>query len=462
MFIDAGRPFWLNGGMKLTISLLLLIGISGQAAYAQTLDEDVKAMRAEIQRLREEVAELRQELHGTTATTQQDTSELSPMEAVPLIQAQVRELAQSKVETNSKFPMKVFGTIFSNTVWNSGEANWLDIPNLVEAIPPGRPTGSFTSTLRQTRVGAMLDGPFIGSMKASAFLAMDFYGGIPNFATGPVMGLPRLVYAYGRLDGKRTAFEVGQDYMIVAPRNPTSLSNEAFPMLYRAGNLYLRVPQVRAEEVLAAGGFGEIRATGGIVAPIAGDNTNSQYDFDPPTLAGERSRMPGFQGRLSWRAAPAGPYEKPKWEFGGSGHYSRDRYLNGSLISNIPSWVGAFDFDLTVGRFGTGGEYFYGRNIAQFGGSVGQIARSRGGFVEGRFAASRQLSFNGGYGSDRLFNLSHFPVPLSSNSGAFGNWIYQFTPEFAASMEYQWLGTRPLLTSTRQNRHVGLTFAYSF
>src|ERR1051325_10340419 len=102
-----------------------------------------------------------------------------------------------------------------------------------------------------------------------------------------------------------------------------------------------------------------MRAGGGIIAPMAGDNPNPNFDFELPTLAGERSRMPAVQSRVSWRATPAGPYEQPKWEFGASGHYGRERFATAVL----PSWAGSADFDVNVGRLGLGGEYFTGRNI---------------------------------------------------------------------------------------------------
>jgi hypothetical protein len=119
------------------------------------------------------------------------------------------------------------------------------------------------------------------------------------------MGIPRLLYAYMRLDGTRTAFEIGQDHMILAPKNPTSLTSMAFPALYRSGNLYLRAPQLRVEQQIASGSAGELRATVGILAPIGGDLNAPALQFVPPNLAGERSRKPAAQARVAWRAAPA-------------------------------------------------------------------------------------------------------------------------------------------------------------
>jgi hypothetical protein len=434
--------------MRGFFSMLVLVLFS-QSAGAQSVEEQLREMRAEIQRLRQEVDELKQDLKARNET----------LDTVPLLQAAVEEYAQTKVESASKLPLRLFGTIVSNTFFNTREANWLDIPNIATPEASGGATaGSFSSSLRQTRIGATFDGPSIAGMKLNGTAAVDFFGGIPNFQTGQVMGLPRLLYAYMRLDGEKTAFEIGQDHMILAPRNPTSLAGTSFPTLYRSGNLYLRAPQLRAEQVVASGQLGQFRVIGGILAPVAGDLTNSPYQFVPPNLAGERSRTPAMQSRLSWRATPAGPYEQPDWEIGASGHYGRERYATGI----DPSWAASIDFDINPGRFGLGGEYFVGRNIDAFGGSIAQIAKSNGGFLEGRIAATSRLNFAGGYGADHLFHLVRRPAALSRNSTIFANGIYSFTPEFRAGLEYQRLLTRRTDSRSDRNHHFNLTFAYSF
>lgn len=439
------------------ILLLVLVVLFSRPLFAQTavqtVDDQLREMRAEIQRLRQELDDVKQALKSRTQETE-------AVDDVPLLRAQIQEQAQTKVETTTKFPMKVFGTIVSNSFWNSGEPNWLDIPNIAGPRNAAIRPGSFSSSLRQTRIGANLEGPKVAGMKVDGALVMDFSGGIPNFQTGQVMALPRLLYGYVRLDGEKTAVEIGQDHMILAPKNPTTLAGSSFPTLYRSGNLYLRAPQIRAERTLASGDFGEIRAAGGIMAPIAGDlgGFGGIYQFVPPNAAGERSRMPAVQSRLSWRATPAGPYEQPQWEFGASGHYGRERYANG--VS--PSWATSVDFDANAGRIGIGGEYFVGRNLDAFGGSIAQLAKSQGGFIEGRLTASSRMSFNSGYGTDRLFDLAKFPVPLSRNGTFFANGIYSFTPEFRAALEYQRLSTKSVVDGIRRNNHFNLTFAYSF
>ena len=473
--------------LRIALLVCFLVPITPLSVQAQTLEEQVRQMASEIKKLREELdlvkdevrrnksavyplavastslaalpAEREPEPVAVAAAAQESQQEPTPAESLSLMQAQLLEHSQSKVESNSKFPVKLFGTIVSNTFLNTGEPNWLDLGNVVTPVPAGLPSGSFSSSLRQSRIGVMIDGPVLRGMKTSGLMALDFFGGSPNFQTGETIGLARLLYAFMRVEGKNTAFEIGHDHAILAPKDPTSLTGMSFPILFRAGNLYLRAPQIRVEQVLASGNAGELRIVGGVLAPIAGDFNTTTYLFVPPNLAGERSRRPAVESRISWRERPAGPYEVPKWEFGVSGHYGKERFLTGLR----PTKAIAFDFDATVGRIGTGGEFFAGEYIQQFGASVAQNARSHGGFAEARLAATRKLSFNGGYGTDRLYDVLKFPgLANSRNASFFANTIYHLSPEFGMSLEWRKLQTTPMRGSRRTNNHFDLTFAYSF
>lgn len=429
------------------------VAVSAQAAQAPAaagFQQEMAAMRQELATLRAEVDALKQALAGK-ATAAAPAPDLAA--AVPILQEQVKELAQVKVESSSRLPVKLFGTILSNTFFNSDEANWLENPNIVNrfAGAAGRP-GSFSSTLRQSRIGVSIDGPAVGGARASGLFVMDFFGGTPPFQTGQVMGLPRMLYAFGRIDGARTAIEVGQDQMMLAPRDPTSLAAFSFPDLFRSGNLYLRVPQARVEQKLGGG----VTVMGGIIAPIAGDFSADFYTFVPPALSGERSKMPAYQGHVGYRSRSED--ESREVAVGVSGHYGRERVAD----ATNKSWAGAVDFNVQGGRFGASGEFFTGENIDQFGGSLGQEAKSAGGWAEARVAMTSRLSVNGGVGFDKLPDDEFLFVPRRENRSIFGNVIFKLTPEVATSLEYRWLSTDYGQDTRRENHHVNWVFAYSF
>ncbi len=413
--------------------------------------------RGEVELLRDEVAALRRELstlatelralRGPAAAAAQVPAQEPPAVALPpeMLQAQVEEMAQVKVESGSKFPVTLTGTILSNTVFNSGDANWLESPNLVGTAAGG----SMTSTMRQSRLGFDVRGITVGTWEAKGALILDFFGGTPGFVTGTVMGLPRLLYAFGRLEHGGTAVQVGQDHVMLAPRDPTSLASFAFPQFFRAGNLYLRAPQVRLEQRL-----GHFTMKGGIVAPVAGD-AGTSYVFAPGPGGGERSERPAFQAHVGYgRGTPEGAGEA---QLGVSGHYGWIREA-GRLV---PASAGALDLNLRRGRLGLAGEMYVADELDAYGSGIGQPGRSEGGWIEGRIAAASRLSFNGGAAVDRRPDGIGAAGRLR-NTSAFGNAVVRLTPEVSASVEYKWLQTRYGAGSNRVNHHVNAVFAVTF
>ena len=363
-----------------------------------------------------------------------------------MLQAQVEELAQSKVGSGSRFPVTLSGTILSNTVYNSSDANWLEGPNLVGTTS----TGSMTSTLRQSRIGVDVGVIPVGGWNGTGRLIFDFFGGTPGFVTGTVMGLPRLLIAFGRLEHSGTAIQIGQDHVLLAPRDPTSLAALSFPQFFRSGNLYLRAPQARMEQRLGA-----FTAKAGIVAPVIGD-AGPAYVFAPPAGAGERSERPAFEAHLGFdRGTDTASSEV---HVGASGHYGWSRFGPGLAAST----AGAVDFLARVGRVGVAGELYASEDMDAYGAGVAQRGRSEGGWLEARLAATSRLSFTAGAGRDRR------PDGLGQagrlrNTSAFGNAILRLTPEVAASVEYKWLETRyGPATGNRENHHVNAVFAVTF
>jgi hypothetical protein len=420
------------------------------AQQSPDVRQELAAMRAELQQLRAEVAALK--AARETAPGPEAPATPPQSAAVEVLAAQVAELAQTKVESTSRFPVKIFGTVHANVFANSATPNWLDIPNLVNPTPADGHTGTFSATMRQTRLGFTADGPRLGSVRTSAVVAMDFFGGIPGFQTGQVMGLPRLLVAFARLDGEKTAAEIGQDQMILAPRDPTSLAAFAFPLLFRSGNLYLRTPQVRIERAITS----RLRASGGIVAPIGGDLTVEDYRFVPPALGGERSGRPGLQARINYASDESAAARLV--DVGISGHYGWER--RPSALAE--SWAGAIDFALRRDWIGVAGEAFAGENIDAFGGALGLDARAAGGWAELQLKPTTRFSIQAGAGVDEIRGAALQIVPRRRNQTVYGNIIFAVTPEIETSFEYRWLTTTPRGAAKRSNNHFDWVFAYKF
>ncbi|MEZ5285815.1 MAG: hypothetical protein R2712_13615 [Vicinamibacterales bacterium] len=425
--------------------------IASVVAELARLRGEVDALRGELRRLRDG----RERADGVAVTpgpaAAAAASQPQPVDpGLDMLRTQVEELAQTRVETQSRMPVRLFGAIVSNTVVNSGDANWLENPNIVGAGAAGVQEGSMTSTLRQSRIGLNVGPIPLGTATVHGTVVADFMGGTPGFVTGSVMGLPRLVYAFARIEGERTALQIGQDHDLLAPRDPTSLAAQTFPLLFRAGNLYLRSPQVRVEHRV-----GRLTLKGGIAAPVAGD-ANSFYTFAPPAGEGERSRRPAVESRIDYSAGTA--ESAGEFSVGVSGRHGW-RTPRAETVSTTSY---AVDFNARWGRLGAAGEWFRTDDAAEFGAAVAQAWPAHGGWLEGRLALTSRLSANVGVGIDRVRD----PVPAGSrqeNRSAFGNVVFDLTPEVAMAMEYRWLETtlgRSL--ARRDNHHVNATFVVRF
>ena len=435
---------------KLLVVVALVVFSVSSPVWAQSLTSaevlfELKKLRSELDQARAELQRLRADLDQLKPAAQAEPPPIPPI--IEMLQAQVAEQAQTKVESASRMPLKIFGTIHSSMAVNSGEANWLENPNIVAPEPAS--TGSFSSTLRQTRLGIRAEGLELGAWRGSGAVVFDFFGGTPGFQTGPVMGLPRLLYAFARFERGAAAIHVGQDDMMLAPRNPTSVAAFAFPLLFRSGNLYLRAPQARIESRLAGAEGSELRASFGIVSPIGGDYRSTEYTFVPPALGGERSKMPAFQGRVAWQQGT----EDRGTSVGFSAHYGRER----PALETVDSWATAVDFNVQGERVGVAGEAFVGDNVDQFGGALGQVARSAGGFLEARLRPVARWDVVFGGGSDKPRDT----VALLRNTSAYASLTFRPLPEVATSFEYRWLETRAGIVK-RRNHHLNWALVYGF
>ena len=129
--------------MRHILSALVFVALASlpRAAAAQTPDTGQLDVVAELRRLRTELNEARAELRQL----QSDLDQLKTPAATPegpalsaqveMLQTQVAEHAQTKVESVSRLPVKIFGTIHSSFAANSGEANWLENPEHRGATP---------------------------------------------------------------------------------------------------------------------------------------------------------------------------------------------------------------------------------------------------------------------------------------------------------------------------------------
>src|SRR5205814_2284591 len=176
---------------------------------------------------------------------QQSPSTLSEVaENQKVIAARVEEQHQTKVESASKYRVKVSGLILMNAYSNRGTVDFTDLPNKALA---GTERGGVGATVRQSILGLQVFGPDLAGAETGANISLDFFGGVPRQPYGTTVGILRLRQAAAHLDWQNTSLTIGQDVPFISPLSPTSFATLAEPALSWSGNLWVWTPQAVLE-----------------------------------------------------------------------------------------------------------------------------------------------------------------------------------------------------------------------
>jgi hypothetical protein len=453
-------------------------------AQVQDLHVQVNDLKAEQQAAKAESATLRKELEtaklqlvaitvpagagspaqvvsvasNNTPTREERISRLE--ESQQLADSKIAEQSQTKVESGSKYRLRLTGIVLLNMFENRGTVENSDFPLLAQNpqfqfLPSG---GSFGGSLRQSQIGIQAFGPTLAGAQTSANVQFDFAGGFSPVPNGTSFGIMRLRTGTVRLDWPKTSLVAGQDTLFFVPNNPTSLATLAVPALAYSGTLWNWTPQVRVEHKFAVSESGSFLIQGGILDSLSGDTPPSAY-YRNPTW-GESSGQPAYAARLAWTQEIHGQ----NLTLGAGGYYGRQAWGFGR---HVDGWAGTVDASLPLGRkFELTTEFFRGRAIGGLGGGIGQSVlwqgsladpatdvyglNSVGGWSQLKFKATSKLQFNGAFGLDNPyagelrehgFNTNYYPVPLSKNESGFVNFIYQPRSDIVFSMEYRRIKT---------------------
>lgn len=416
-----------------------------------------------------------------SGATQQDADDrLGQLEEdVQLANSKIQEQSQTKVESSSKYRVRLSGLALFNLFENRGTVDSVDIPQI--ATPPGALSSAsiFGGTLRQSQIGLEAFGPDVAGAHTSAEIRFDFAGGFPQAPNGNNLGLVRLRTGEVRLDWGDTSIVGGQDYLFFSPLAPTSFASVAIPALSYSGNLWGWTPQVRVEHRFHVSEESTILVQGGILQPLSDEYVNSGYTRTP--TPGEQSGQPAYSARLAWShsafrqnvvAGIGGYYARQNWGFG----------------RKVDSWVGTADLTVPLGQFlEFTGQFYRGRAVGGLGGGIGQSVlwetplgspatevyglESMGGWVQLKVKPTRKFEINGAFGDDNPFSseLRRFennPIYanglLSRNLTPFVNFIYRPRSDVVFSLEYKHLKTFTLDSNANAANHINLSVGYIF
>jgi hypothetical protein len=485
-------------------------------AQVQTLNSQLGELQAEQERANTEARELRRQLNlvkaqgtpaesgplnpyaaparkeagGQPASTSSPTPLQSPTsgdrvakleEAQEVLEGKIDDQYQTKIESGSKYRIRLSGIVLLNLFENRGTVDSLDLPEVAlsqQAQAPNASSGSFGGSLRQSQIKLQAFGPDIAGARTSADVNFDFAGGFPNTSNGAWMGLIRMRTATVRLDWNRTSIVAGQDRMFFAPLAPTTLATLAIPALSYAGNLWGWTPQVRVEHRVVLSEGSSLSFQGGILDSLTGDTPPDQFERYPSW--GEQSGQPAYAARVSWSHQIFGQ----DFTVGAGGYYGRQDW---GFSRSVDGWAGTADLRLPLGkRVEFTGAFYRGRAVGGLAGGIGQSVLlngpflnpattfrgldSMGGWAQLKFKVKSNFEINGAFGSDnpfagelRLYNAhSIYSEPFTRNLSPLVNFIYQIRSDILVSTEYRYLRSTVLDSGSNNANLINLSIGYIF
>jgi hypothetical protein len=407
-------------------------------------------------------------------------------------ESQIATLEQSKVESVSKYPIKVTGLLLLNGFVNTGAVDMAATPTIAL-----QGSGSTGATVRQTVLGIDARGPHLFGAHSYADLRVDFDGNpASNSSTTTYSGyynanatLLRLRTAHAGLKWEHTEAYFSLDHPIFSPEAPTSLTAVAVPALAWSGNLWTWNPQVGITQDFGPSDSHSIRLQAALIdvgdAPLSPPAPISSTLTTTPPSSGEESRWPGGEARVELR----GPVVNNKGDrnhFGIGGYFAP--HYSTMLGHGFDSWAGTLDARLFLpARLEFTGSFYRGQALGGLGGgafkdfvynadsdSTNYYFRPLddvGGWAQLKERLSERLEFNAAFGIDNAFanELRQYAVSggtsyqnLSRNHTYTGNVIYSPSAYLQFSLEYRHLESYPVIGLPSGSHIIGLGAVYKF
>ena len=400
-----------------------------------------------------------------------------------LLDSKVEEQYQTKVESASKYRIRLFGTLLMNVFSNTGNVDHSEVPGVALPTNPsliGSNTGgSFGATVRQSQLGLEVHGPLLAGAKTRGDFVADFFGEFPETINGSSSGALRVRTATVRLDWDRTSLVAGQDDLFFSPSYPTSFASLGIPAFSYSGNLWGWMPQIRVEHRLMSSDDTTLTLSGGLLDPLTGETPPNEFLRVPG--AGESTRQPGYGTRLEWGHKISGQ----PLTLGVGGYYSRE---NWGFERNVDGWVTTADWNVPFGhQFSFSGKFYHGRGIGGLGAGIGRSAlfngplsdpatvvrglTATGGWAQFKYKPASKLEFNLAAGQDgaaaddvRGFNTGpgYFAPDLTRNRSELGNVIYRPRSSLLLSAEFRTLRTFSLNGSSQRANQLNLIMGVLF
>jgi uncharacterized coiled-coil protein SlyX len=470
------------------------------AATQQQIDQSQRQM----QQLQQQLLELRQQIAASgsvpapTAPTAAESGSSStsvtaatPDATVPLeervetLEAAVKLHDKTKVESTSKYPVRLTGLILFNGFLNKGVADNIDLPAYALHSSTTSGNGSLGASMRQTILGVEGDGPRLGSAYTSANVSLDFFSSVSYTGYGTSAGVVRLRTAAINFDWAEDSLQVGFVQPLISPLSPDSFATVAEPSLSGAGNLWTWAPQLAYAHKFPVNRGNRLQFQFGLWDPAAaGYNTNQLFRVASP---GELAEQPAYESRISY-----GSTADHGLQLGVGGYYSRQAYpgYQGYVgTEHLEAWATTFDFRAPLNHhLEISGEGYRGRSIGGLGGGVykdiipgtspttgNPVLRplnAIGGWTQFKARFNSSLDANFSIGQDNGFAADFHAVVIAPTTSAtqlrarnrmfVSNLIYRPRTYIILSPEYRRIWSWPITGSANTLNIYTLSIGFQF
>lgn len=439
------------------------------AAIVAQVESELESSQRQIQQLRQQIADLQADLStpGMASipkpTEQQGEDTVAQLSAAvgalreqqDMQQAEIAVHEQTKVESESRFPVKLTGLVLMNFFSNSAGVDVVQSPTV--AANGGGTTGL---SLRQSVFGLDARGPHLFGGTSAADVRVDFFGGLSEGSYTNTDEIARLRTAHAELSWESARAFFAIDRPILNPNAPTSFTAVAQPALSWSGNLWNWVPQLGVEYALLQSRGSRFTIQGALadipdpVTPGATSATSSVGSL------AEQSRLLASEARIGYLRGD----RTTGLQLGAGGYFSPHSVGNDF---HFDAWAATVDYRVPLmAKLEASGSLYRGSALGGLGGGgfkdylykpEGTYYSTRplddvGGWTQLKARAGQRLEFNAAYGIDNAFageirgymnaGASAYQN-LARNSTVFGNVIFSPTAYTLFSVEYRRIDSSP-------------------